>query len=193
MNKVLLVCSFSLNGWLLNLGSSLLGVFSLRGMHSYPLHSLFGATRVLLKCLKGSTTSFFWQWVSRFSGRKGWSAPTSIFPHSFSYGSETRPEAVSLLIARLSDGKWFWLVESDATQLSPSGGGQNLQTTLPRALFSLHLGTPISLSAIHFSGSFWQSDLIELVWRAKSVFTVCNFTTGGSTVFNLISSWWGRS
>lgn len=154
MNKVLEIYYFFFGRWLLNLGPSLLGVFSLRVMNSYALRSLFEATRVLLKCLKGLVASFFRQWVSRFSGRKGWLAPTSIFPHGFSDSSETRLELDSLMITRLLDGKWFWLIKSDATQLSPHGGGQNLQNTLSCALLSLHLGALISISAIHFGGSF---------------------------------------
>lgn len=182
MIKVL-SCSFSFGGRLLKSRPCVLDVLSLRGLNSYLPRSLFGATRFLLKFPKCSAASVFRRWASRFSRRNGWSIPSSIFPQGVSFGLETMLEAVLLSITRLSNGKWFRLVESDSTQLSPRGCRQSLNTTLDRYLFSLYLGAPISLSAVHFGGGFRQSDLVGLVWRPEHVFIACFFSLGGLTIF----------
>jgi len=81
-----------------------------------------------------------------------------------------------ILIARLTNDKWFWPIESDSTQLSTRGRGVCLSTLL-RDLNILHLGAPISLCAILFGRGNQRSDLIGLVHslsekRAGSIFDI---------------------
>lgn len=76
---------------------------------------------------------------------KGWIAPTREIPLYPSFGAVNQALSGFPMIARLSNGKWFWCVESDSTKLSTCGMGGVRETILHRALNFLLFGFPISL------------------------------------------------
>lgn len=106
-------------GRLFEKGLTLHGDNFLWGKGTYLLCFLNGDIRFHLHLQNVSTASS----IGSFSSLISWIAPTKGIPRHFSFGSENRALSGFLMIARLTNGKWFWFVESDSTRLSTRGKG----------------------------------------------------------------------
>lgn len=106
-------------GRLFEKGLTLHGDNFLWGKGTYLLCFLNGDIRFHLHLQNVSAASS----IGSFSSLISWIAPTKGIPRHFSFGSENRALSGFLMIARLTNGKWFWFVESDSTRLSTRGKG----------------------------------------------------------------------